>query len=58
MYGYRNLICMSGKLSLRFMCGATMALFGSETWSISPDEKWKLAAFEVQCYRKTLKITD
>ncbi|CAI6343800.1 unnamed protein product [Macrosiphum euphorbiae] len=34
----------------------SVALFGSETWTINSTEKNRLEAFEMWCYRKMLKI--
>ena len=34
----------------------SVALYGSETWTIGVSEKKRLEAFEMWCYRRMLKI--
>ena len=34
----------------------SVALYGSETWTISPVEKRRIEAFEMWCYRRMLKV--
>src|SRR5579871_6926004 len=53
---------LSSKISLKIRkrvlktCIWTKALYGCETWTVEPEERWRIEAFEMWCYRRMLGI--
>jgi hypothetical protein len=53
---YSNNLILETKKKLTKSCIWSVALYGSETWTLGKNEDWVVNVFEIGCWRRMLKI--